>query len=112
MVLPLTPCTTHASIHQPSKPRSKGLGYAHTRKSAPLFAAGPFCLKTLREQDASRPRRGRFREDAPEVVPTDRALQTGADVGMPIVLAQLWCLVHPAVAVAQVGGLRIPEVDA
>ena len=46
------------------------------------------------------------------MVPADRALETSADLGIPVVLAQLCRLVHPAVAVAQIGGLRIPEMNA
>lgn len=49
--------------------------------------------------------------DAPEMISADEALETGANAGAAVVLAELDGLVQPAIAIAQIGCLGSSEMD-
>ena len=53
----------------------------------------------------------RTEKNSPQVVPSDKALETSPDAGAAVVLAQLHCLVQPAIAVAEVGRERRAQMD-
>lgn len=49
--------------------------------------------------------------DSPEMVSTDKTLETSANTREAKVLTQLNRLVHPTIAIAQIGRLRCTKVN-
>ena len=68
--------------------------------------------KDSRKEDGAAVSRGPVLEEHPEVVPTDEGLETGTRTGAAVVLAELDGLVDRTMAVAQICGEGVADVDA